>query len=579
MVVLPGAHIGDMKISFESAGVFKEVKKSNVTFERGKKYIVKVDAAGAEIPVISGSELEPVTVDGVTWAPINAGYREDLPQGEYFQWHRKYGFGQQPTVMFANETLWNDDLDQETANDKYKDVFFKSKGSSYEWMPIYQYEWNLTDKFNPCPTGWRLPTKNEAIALIAYGSTSIILENTGGVDGITGRWIGPNHDNPDLRTSTAVFFPFGGIMSYSSGSWPSSTTVGYYWLAYFGESSSSVNGQVLTVNETQSSDPKIQIINKAHGVSVRCVKKTTSAEALLYTIKPVDIQEGLVKTGGYIEEEGSLPVIERGVFYGNSIFPATTKVVASTAGDGSFTVDITGLEETKTYYVRAYAKNSGGTVYYGDQYKFIKKSPANYNGKEVTINGVTWAPFNAGYSDVYPYGLLYQWHRKYGQTYFGETPAPTLPTSPVALSSISSFTYKDKFIISLNSPYDCCSAQQPSWSMIRAHNPCPEGWRVPTKTELQSLLDSGSSWGVGPDGVPGRWFGENHAGTKDNCVFLPAAGLRNNSSNSNHRDDNGTYWSTDIDVTNPATLYFDSSSTMMSKNYRAYGVSVRCVKE
>jgi uncharacterized protein (TIGR02145 family) len=115
--------------------------------------------------------------------------------------------------------------------------------------------------------------------------------------------------------------------------------------------------------------------------------------------------------------------------------------------------------------------------------------------------------------------------------------------------------------------------------MIRAHNPCPEGWRVPTKTELQSLLDSGSSWGVGPDGVPGRWFGENHAGTKDNCVFLPAAGLRNNSSNSNHRDDNGTYWSTDIDVTNPATLYFDSSSTMMSKNYRAYGVSVRCVKE
>lgn len=579
MVILPGVHTGDVKIGVESDGVFKEVIKTNVTFIRGKKYIVKVDAAKAEIPVIDGMDLEPVEVNGVIWAPVNAGYREDLRMGEYFQWFRKYGFGQQPTTMLASSTLWDVDLDQETSLDKYRNIFFTWRGSGYEWMPIYQIEWNRTEKFNPCPAGWRLPTKTEVDNLISFGSTNIIAENAGGVDGLKGRWVGPEHDKPDRRTSSAVFFPYTGTLLANNGKWPSTFTNGNYWLAYFGESSSSVNGQVLTVNETQSSDPKIQLMNKAHGVSVRCVKKTTSADALLYTIKPVDVQEGLVKTGGYIEEEGSVPVTERGVFYGNSIFPATTKVVASTAGDGSFTADITGLEETKTYYVRAYAKNSGGTVYYGDQYKFIKKSPANYNGKEVTINGVTWAPYNAGYSDVYPYGLLYQWHRKYGQTYQGEIPGPTFPTSPVALSSISSFTYKDKFIISSNSPYDCCSVPQSSWSMIRTHNPCPEGWRVPTKTELQSLLDSGSSWGVGPDGVPGRWFGENHAGTKESCVFLPAAGLRNNSSISDHRDFYGTYWSTDIDVTNPATLYFDSSSTMMSKNYRAYGVSVRCVKE
>ncbi len=578
MVILPGVHTGDVKIGVESDGVFKEVVQKNVTFKRGKKYIVKVDVANAKIPVIDGMDLEPVEVNGVIWAPVNAGYREDLRMGEYFQWFRKYGFDRNFTIQSAYD-LWNIDLDQETSLDKYRNVFFVWRGSSYEWMPFYQIEWNRTEKFNPCPVGWRLPTKTEVESLISCGNTCIIAENAGGVDGLIGRWVGPNHNIPGEREKTAVFFPFTGTLSASNGTWPSTFISGNYWLAYYGEPSTSYNGQVLTVNDNQSSNPKINSMNKAHGVSVRCVKKTASVEALLHTIKPVDVQEGLVTTGGYIEEEGSLPVTERGVFYGSSINPASTKVVASTAGDGSFTADINGLEETKTYYVRAYAKNSGGTVYYGDQYKFIKKSPANYNGKEVTINGVTWAPYNAGYSDVYPYGLLYQWHRKYGQTYKDETPAPAFPTSPVSLSSISSFTYKDKYIISTNSPYDCCSVQQPSWSMIRAHNPCPEGWRVPTKTELQSLLDSGSSWGVGPDGVPGRWFGEDHAGTKDNCVFLPASGLRTNSSNSDQRDFSGTYWSTYIDVTNPATLYFDSSSTMMSKNYRAYGVSVRCVKE
>jgi len=578
MVILPGAHAGDVKIGIESGGVFKEVVKSNVTFKRGKKYIIQVDADNATVPIIDGMDLEPVEVNGVIWAPVNAGYREDLRTGEYFQWFRKYGFDRDFTIKSAYD-LWSVDLDQETALDKYKDVFFTWRGSGYEWMPFYQVEWNRTEKFNPCPVGWRLPTKTEVESLISCGSTCIIAENAGGVDGLIGRWVGPNHNIPGEREKTAVFFPFTGTLSASNGTWPSTFISGNYWLAYYGEPSTSYNGQVLTVINTQSSDPRINLMNKAQGVSVRCVKKTASVEALLHTIKPVDVQEGLVTTGGYIEEEGSLPVTERGVFYGSSKNPASTKVVASTAGDGSFTADINGLEETKTYYVRAYAKNSGGTVYYGDQYKFIKKSPANYNGKEIEINGVTWAPYNAGYSDIYPYGLLYQWHRKYGQTYLGETPSPSFPTSPVALSSISSFTYRNMFIISTNSPYDCCTAQQSSWSMIRAHNPCPEGWRVPTKSELQSLLNSGSSWGAGPDGVPGRWFGENHAGTKDNCVFLPAAGLRTNSSNSDHRDFSGTYWSTDIDVSNPATLYFDSSSIMMSKNFRAYGLSVRCVKE
>ena len=587
MVVLPGAHTGDVKISFESAGVFKEVKKSNVTFERGKKYIVKVDAAGAEIPVISGSELEPVTVDGVTWAPINAGYREDLPQGEYFQWHRKYGFGQQPTVMFANETLWNDDLDQETANDKYKDVFFKSKGSSYEWMPIYQYEWNLTDKFNPCPTGWRLPTKNEAIALIAYGSTSIILENTGGVDGITGRWIGPNHDNPDLRTSTAVFFPFGGIMSYSSGSWPSSTTVGYYWLAYYGEPSTTYNGQMMSISQTQSTNPSTSLTNKANAIFIRCVKSNGSAVPVLNSIKPFDIKYDRAKVGGLIEYQGDYPITERGVFWGTSIKPATNKVIAPTAGIGEFILDLMGLEESKSYFVRAYAKNSQGTIYYGDQYKFTTTAHiADYNGQEVTIDGVTWAPWNAGYVEgLYSYGLLYQWGRRYGQTY-NESPSPTRQNGTTTATIANSYTTRGVFYAPTGGFYDWNSTVQTTgiWN-VTSYNPCPSGWRPPTSVQIQSLINSGSTWtDSGPGNLKGRWFGGNHNTDHQGSVFLPASGFRTETFAVTLRDSQAFYWAIDIPTTpayvNYSTiLFFSNSNSYINAAVRANGASVRCVKE
>jgi uncharacterized protein (TIGR02145 family) len=49
--------------------------------------------------------------------------------------------------------------------------------------------------------------------------------------------------------------------------------------------------------------------------------------------------------------------------------------------------------------------------------------------------------------------------------------------------------------------------------------PCPEGWRLPTDSEFQSLIDAGSR-AVSMNGVKGRLFG-----TEPNQIFLPAAGV------------------------------------------------------
>ena len=584
MVVQPGTHIGDLRIAVESEGVFKEVKKTDATFERGKKYIVKVDADLASIPVITGSDLEPVTIGDLIWAPINVGYRSGLENGLMFQWFRPNGVeGIISDPKLAASSLWTVDLDQETAADKYRDYFLTTGALPNDWMPVKQTEWNMSRKFNPCPDGWRLPTRADFDALIALGSTAVTNPILG-VDNLIGRWYGPNHDNPDVRATTAVFLPVTYALGTTGGGRNTSNTNSYYWTTS-ATGTNNRDGVVLYFSPT-STTINTQARERANGCAIRCVKDVNpSVNTVLYTIKPSEIKYDGGIVGGNIEYQGSHPITERGVFYGTAVDPASLKVIAPSAGIGEFTVNLTGLIEYTSYFVRAYAKNSAGTTYYGDQYKFapIYVNTESYGGQEVTINGVTWAPWNAGYSDTYPYGLLYQWHRRFGQVYDGETPLPTF-ANPTSVTVVNSYPNKDKFFFYSTSLYkhDCISPQQSSWSMDAKYNPCPAGWRVPTQAEFQTLIDSGSSPGTGPNGLAGRWFGPNHSGSKENCIFLSAAGYRYRDGAAKSRGVYGDYWTSTISGTDSYFLNFDTTPANVNVALlagRAIGMSIRCVKE
>ena len=583
MVVLPGTHIGDVKIAFESEGVFKEVKKSNVTFERGKKYIVKVDEDLASIPVITGSELEPVTIGNLIWAPINVGYRSGLENGLLFQWFRPNGVeGILSDLKLAANSLWTLDLDQETAADKYRDYYLTTGALPNDWMPVKQTEWNMSRKFNPCPEGWRLPTRADFDALIALGSTAVTNPLLG-VDNLIGRWYGPNHDDPDVRTTTAVFLPVTYTLGTAGGARTTSNTNSYYWTTS-ATGTNNRDGVVLYFSPTSTTN-NTQARERANGCAIRCVKDVNpSVNTVLYTIKPYDIKYDGATVGGNIEYQGSHPITERGVFYGTAVDPASLKVIAPSAGIGEFTVNLTGLIEYTSYFVRAYAKNSAGTTYYGDQYKFVPKyiNTESYGGQEVTIDGVTWAPWNAGYSEAYPYGLLYQWHRKFGQVYEG-TPSTATPTSATVVNKYSN---KDTYYWYSSSTfkYDCISPQLTSWSMTIEHNPCPVGWRVPTENEMLSLIAAGHTWtNSGPNSMKGRWFGGNHSTDHQGSIFLPASGYRDiTSKTSIVRGSVGCYWTSGSTPSSPYNSFFmNFTSTQIDSgyNYRGMGYSVRCVKE
>ena len=79
-------------------------------------------------------------------------------------------------------------------------------------------------------------------------------------------------------------------------------------------------------------------------------------------------------SGGYISGDNGYSVISRGVCWNTTGTPTIANSrTTNGSGIGAFTSNITGLDASTTYYVRAYATNSQGTGY-GEQRSFTTDS-------------------------------------------------------------------------------------------------------------------------------------------------------------------------------------------------------------
>lgn len=106
------------------------------------------------------------------------------------------------------------------------------------------------------------------------------------------------------------------------------------------------------------------------------------------------------------------------------------------------------------------------------------------------------------------------------------------------------------------------------------------GKRLPTWQEWKALCDLGSTW---DDELKGRWFGGNHNSDHKSSLFLPAAGLRLNTSGELALTSfNGYYWSSSPNYggnNRVGNLYFSSGSVFpQDRDICTFSFSVRCVQ-
>jgi hypothetical protein len=164
-------------------------------------------------------------------------------------------------------------------------------------------------------------------------------------------------------------------------------------------------------------------------------------------------------------------------------------------------------------------------------------------------------------SDIAAYGDLYQWGRKI-DGHQCRTSATT------ATLSSTDTPANGNFILAPNAPNDWRSIQNDNlWQGVSGvNNPCPIGYRIPTETELNAERLS--------------WSANTSVGAFASPLKLPIAGARVYSSGSfNDVGTSGTYWSFSVSGADSRHLYFDNSNGLMSTRYRAFGLSVRCIKD
>jgi len=207
----------------------------------------------------------------------------------------------------------------------------------------------------------------------------------------------------------------------------------------------------------------------------------------------------------------------------------------------------------------------------------------------VVINGVKWSTRNLDVGGVFvanpeDYGALYQWGRRTDGHESRTSPNyPTNNNNPAngVVSELdnngqipTNHAAYGRFIKQDSHPLDWRSPQNDLLWNTKTNDPCPNGWRLPTVSEWESLLTA-ERVRTSVNGIAGWRFGSGN-----NTIFLPATGYKNYSTGAlTNVGTHGYYWSTNVNGTFASYLFSNNSSVSIGNNSRALGLPCRCVAE
>jgi uncharacterized protein (TIGR02145 family) len=224
---------------------------------------------------------------------------------------------------------------------------------------LYNY-YAVVDNRILCPTGWHIPTDTEWTTLVTYLGGGTLAGGKAKETGIL-HWNSPNTGATNESGFTVV----------AAGSRYGNTfyAIGQNTLFW----STTLNGTFEGLaRQLKYNDAGIGRLSYSGlgGLSVRCLQGEGVVLPAVTTNTVTGITATTATCGGYVTSSGGGSITARGVCWNTSSYPDVTDS-HTTDGTltGGFSSNITGLTVATTYYLRAYATNSVGTVY-GDEVSF-----------------------------------------------------------------------------------------------------------------------------------------------------------------------------------------------------------------
>jgi len=285
-------------------------------------------------------------------------------------------------------------------------------------------------------------------------------------------------------------------------------------------------------------------------------------------------------SGGNVTNNGGAEVSSRGICWGSSQKPdINSSKTTDGTGNGSFSSNMTDLTPNTTYYIRAYATNSEGTVYGNEE---------NFETDPATLEDIEGNRYN-----LVRIGTQLWMKENLKTTKYNDGSTIRIAITPTEWQlKTAAFCWLDNDTWNK----DIYGALY-KWYTVNTGKLCPTGWHVPSDAEWKILerylgmtqeeadatgwrgtdqgtqLKSTSSWASGVTGDNASGFSALPGSWRDyDCQFMNYIGSGKN----------GFWWSTteyDAETSWARGMDYNSTRIIRRTYWLNLGYSVRCVRD
>ncbi len=289
------------------------------------------------------------------------------------------------------------------------------------------------------------------------------------------------------------------------------------------------------------------------------------------TAEPTEITMASATCGGNVASSNGdyVNVILRGICWSYSPNPTfNDNYIEAGNGLGNFTIPMSDLPPSTTYYVRAFAVADTET-YYGEEFSF---TTLDHDRVDLGLpSGTLWATCNIGAFASWASGFYFSW---------GETESKGVyewSTYQYCNGSDTSLTkYCNDAYYGYNGFTDSLFVLQPDDDAATVI--WGTDWRTPTSADWQELLDNTTHrYTTSSNGTKGILF----RGSNGKSIFLPITDPHPSSTYPGYNN-NGYYWSSSLSLDSPdeaVCFEFTSQNCYIDAIFfRYFGLAVRPVR-